>query len=628
MIKLYDRVKQTTYSIGTGDIALSGAIAGFSTFSSVYQNNDSLFYCITDGINYEIGSGTYVSSNDTIKRYSIKSTNSNQLVNFGYGLKEIYVNYPATNSVISPYGVSSTPQNSGIAFWTSSNSLSYSDKFNIDSGNGRIGINKTNPTATIDIGGSSATSNVKASGFFVGNSGVYFPSGNNGLSSYSGGIQLTHFEMNKTDVYSSSVIQLSGIVNQNILLKKQNAGTVFAGPPSGCSPPCDPAYPNFRPLTVEDIPDLSSLYGDYNIVLSGILNERIVSVSGILNNRIVSVSGTLNDRIVSVSGTLNDRIVSVSGTLNDRIVSVSGTLNNTINSTLLSQFRISTSTTDPLAEGTSQTIYLHPHLGNRISLFNGSTWEAKQFSSSLALNATSVTANINYDIFAYLNGSTLSFESVAWSNNVSRSTEISLQDGVYCKINDKTRRYLGSVRKISSSFYNDYSRRLVFNAYNRVKRLNMTFGNFNSWSLTPSYNYSFVNSIVPTIRFLYGLPEMLDANINLFVQLPGGVRSSYQLILLDQAYSEEAKANNNIFFGITEEIIYDRNSKINAIGQGFYIDGDYTDFIQTVATASMTTELTGYLELLAAERVPYGVSPTIGFQSYLGAVGYNAISYQ
>jgi hypothetical protein len=564
MIKLYDRVKQTTYSIGTGDIALSGSIAGFSTFSSVYQNNDSLFYCITDGINYEIGSGTYISSNDTIKRYSIKSTNSNQLVNFGYGLKEIYVNYPATNSVISPYGVSSTPQNSGIAFWTSSNSLSYSDKFNIDSGNGRIGINKTNPTATIDIGGSSATSSVKASGFFVGNSGVYFPSGNNGLSSYSGGIQLTHFEMNKTDVYSSSVIQLSGIVNQNILLKKQNAGTVFAGPPSGCSPPCDPAYPNFRPLTVEDIPDLSSLYGNYN----------------------------------------------------------------TINSTLLSQFRISTSTTDPLAEGISQTIYLHPHLGNRISLFNGSTWEAKQFSSSLALNAATVTANINYDIFAYLNGSTLSFESVAWSNNTSRGTEISLQDGVYCKINDKTRRYLGSVRKISSSFYNDYSRRLVFNAYNRVKRLNMTLGNFNSWSLTPSNNYSFVNSIVPTIRFLYGLPEMLDANINLFVQLPGGVRSSYQLILLDQAYSEEAKANNNIFLGGTEEIIYDRNSKINAIGQGFYIDGDYTDFIKTVATASMTTELTGYLELLAAERVPTGVSPTISFQSYLGAVGYNAISYQ
>lgn len=615
MINIYDRIKEISYTIGTSNIALGGAVKGFSTFSSVYSNNDELFYAITDGTNYEIGSGVYVSSSNQIKRFPVKTTNSNNLVNFPEGLKEIYVNYPATNAVFNTSGLSAVPQNSGLPFWTSSNSLSYSNKFVVDSGNGRIGINKSNPTASIDIGGSSSASNIKASGFIVGNSGIYFPSGNNGLSSYSGGLQLTHFEMNQTDTYSASVIQLSGIVNQNILLKKQNAGTFFAGPPGNCSPPCNPAYPSFRPLIIEDIPDLSSLYGDYNIVLSGILNDRITSVSGVFNNAIGS--GAVNDVIIY------NRIGSVSGYLDNKINSTTN-----INPNILSQFRISTSTTDPLAEGISQTIYLHPYLGNRISLFNGSTWEAKQFSSSLALNATSVTANINYDIFAYLNGSTLSFESVAWSNNVSRSTEISLQDGVYCKINDKTRRYLGSVRKIASSFYNDYSRRLVFNAYNRVKRLNMTLGNFNVWSLTPSNNYSFVNSTVPTIKFLYGLPEMLDANINLFVQLPGGVRSSYQLILLDQAYSEEAKLNNNIFVGDTEEIIYDWNSKINAIGQGFYIDGDYTDFIKTVATASMTTELTGYLELLAAERVPYGVSPTISFQSYLGAVGYNAISYQ
>lgn len=635
MIKLYDRIKQTTYSIGTGDIALSGAIAGFSTFSSVYQNNDFLFYCITDGINYEIGSGTYVSSSNTIKRYSIKSTNSNQLVNFGYGLKEIYVNYPATNSVINPYGISSTPQNSGIAFWTSSNLISYSDKFNIDSGNGRIGINKTNPTATIDIGGSSATSSIKASGFFVGNSGVYFPSGNNGLSSYSGGIQLTHFEMNKLDSNLSSILQLSGVVNQNILVKKQNAGTVFAGPPSGCSPPCDPAYPSFRPLTLEDIPDLSSVYGNYNAVLSGIFRSDITAVSGmcvnssgILNGKINSASGSLNSKIDSISGI----VYTSSGALNSRITAVSGYLDNKINSSInpnniLSQFRISTSTTDPLAEGVSQAIYLHPYLGNIISLFNGSAWEAKTFSSILALNAATVTANINYDIFVYLNGSALAFESVVWSNDTSRSVEISLQDGVYCKVNNKTRRYIGSVRKISSSFHNDYSLRLVFNAYNRVRRLSMTSTSDHGWSLTRSYEYTVVNTgLVPTIRFLHGLPEMIDANINLLVELPG-VRAGYQLILLDQFYSEYTISNNNVFDDVGP-IIYASNSKINAIGQGFYLDGDYQDLIKTVATASMTTELTGYLQLLAVERVPIGVSPIISTNAYIGAVGYNATSYQ
>jgi hypothetical protein len=606
MIDIYDRIKETTYTIGTGNFALSGVVQGFSSFSSVYSNSGELFYAVTDGTNYEIGSGLYLSPSNQVKRFPIRSTNSNSLVNFTEGLKEIYVNYPATNAVFSTSGLFPVPQNSGMAFWNSSSSLSYSNKFTVDSGNGRIGINKSNPTASIDVGGPSLSSNVKASGFIVGNSGVYFPSGNNGLSSYSGGVQLTHYEMNQTDLYSGSVIQLSGGVNQHILLKKQNAGTIFAGPISGCSPPCDPAYPNFRLLATEDIPNLSSLY--YSLESGNILSSRINSVSGI----VYAASGALNSRTTAVSGYLDNKINSAFNA----------------NTTILSQFRISTSTTDPLAEGVSQTIYLHPYIGNMISLFNGATWEVKQFSSTLALNASSVTADINYDIFAYLNGSTLSFESIVWSNDTSRSVAISLQDGVYCKFNDKTRRYLGSVRKTSSNFYNDYSRRLVFNAYNRVKRLNMNFGYFDSWSITPSLNYRVINtSLLPTIKFLYGLPEMIDANINLLVQLPG-VRSSYQVILLDKAYSQEAISNGNIFLGGTEEIVYDRNNKINAIGQGFYIDGDYQDLMKTVATASMTTELTGYLELLAAERVPIGVSPTISHQSYYGAVGYNATSYQ
>ena len=607
MINIYDRIKEITYTIGTGNFALGGVVRGFSAFSSAYSNNDELFYAVTDGTNYEIGSGIYLSSSNQIKRFPIRSTNTNNLVNFSEGLKEIYVNYPATNSVFNTSGISSVPQNSGLAFWTSSNSLSYSNKFIIDSGNGRLGINKVNPTAAIDVGGLSPASIIRASGFSVGNSGIFFPSGNNGLSSYLGGTQLTHFEMNKTDAYSASVIELSGNVNQHILLKKQNAGMVFAGPPSGCSPPCNPQYPNFRPLTLEDVPDLSN-------------------VSGILNARIISVSGSLNDRIVSASGSLNNRIVSVSGYLDNKINLVANT-----NTNILSQFRISTSITDPLAEGISQTIYLHPYLGNIISLFNGSTWEAKTFSSILALNAATVTANINYDIFAYLNGSTLSFESVAWSNNTSRGTEISLQDGVYCKVNDKTRRYLGSVRKVGSIFRNDNFSRLVFNAYNRVKRFNASYTSSTTWSITPSANFTFVNTstIVP-LKFLYGLPEVIDAYINLFVELPGA-RSSYQLILLDQAYSEEAKANNNIL--TSREIIYDLTDidatiAPNTIGQGFYLDGDYTDFIKTVATASMKTKMNGYLELLAAQRVPIGVSPAISVMSDNGAVGYNAISYQ
>ena len=78
-----------------------------------------------------------------------------------------------------------------------------------------------------------------------------------------------HFEENETESTTGSdlVIDLSGVVNQYILLKQQDKGTVFAGPPSGCvdgSDPCSPNYPTFRTLTLEDIPDLSSLYSAFS----------------------------------------------------------------------------------------------------------------------------------------------------------------------------------------------------------------------------------------------------------------------------------------------------------------------------------------------------------------------------
>lgn len=556
MINLYDRIKERTYTIGTGNFALSGVVQGFSSFSSVYSNSGELFYAVTDGTNYEIGSGVYLSLNNQIQRFPIKSTNSNNLVNFSEGLKEIYVTYPATNAVFNTSGLFPIPQNSGLTFWSSSNSLSSSNKIVVDSGNGRLGINKNNPTSSIDVGGPSSLSNIRASGFIVGNSGVIFPSGNNGLSSYIGGAQLTHFEMNKTDAHSAALIELSGSVNQNILLKKQNAGFVFAGPPSGCSPPCYPAYPIFRPLTAEDIPIELNLY---------------------------------------------------------------------------SSFRISTSPTDPLAEGESSTIYLHPYDGNTISLFDGSKWIAKKFDSTLVLNASSISPNINYDLFAYLNNGNLAFEYAIGGDG----ELISLQDGIYCKTINKTRRYLGSVRKEGSLFKNNYNTRFVFNAYNRVKRLNAILPSDVSWSITPSFDFTVIESI-PPIKFLYGLPEFIDAHINLLVELPGGARSSYQLILFNKAYTNIAIANGNILSDI-EQIFYNIDENfiplsvppyITAIGQGFYLDGSYTDQIKTVATASMTTKFAGHLELSAAERVPIGVSPTISYNGYIGAVGYNAISYQ
>ena len=259
-INLSDRIKELSYTIGTGNMVLSGPVRGFSSFSSTYSHNSEVFYAITDGTNYEIGSGIYqradYDSGDSITtnqliRFPIKSTNSNDKVNFIEGTKEVYVTYPATHSVYMGSGLSglTVPQSSGLAFWGSDHVLDYDSNIVWDKTNNRLGINKTNPSYPIDVGGAGSDSVIRASGLIVSSSGIYFPPLNNGDISYSGGRQLTHYIRNETDKYaydnslisnltgSDSVIQLSGSANQYILFKQQSAGLVFASPSDTCSPP-------------------------------------------------------------------------------------------------------------------------------------------------------------------------------------------------------------------------------------------------------------------------------------------------------------------------------------------------------------------------------------------------------
>jgi hypothetical protein len=337
MIKLSDRVKEISYTVGTGNLALEGAVVGFSSFGSNYNYNDYLFYAITDGTSYEVGSGQYIlsGSTNTLRRFPLKSSNSNQLVNFPQGLKEVYVTYPATHSVYMGSGVSNynTPVNSGVAFWATSNIVNYDSNFIWDSTNERLGIRKSNPQYAIDIGGSAQNSSIQSSGFYVGKSGVYFPPQNNEDVAYTGGRQLVHFDPNQLgDANINAIIELSGNIDNIFLLKRQNAGLVFAGPPSGCTPPCSPALPAFRPLILKDIEEMVTLSGSivsqFNTVnsnltiVSGIAQYGYDS-SGVLRNAINSASGTLRNDLTVVSGIAQYGYNS-SGVLRNDLITVSG----------------------------------------------------------------------------------------------------------------------------------------------------------------------------------------------------------------------------------------------------------------------------------------------------------------
>ena len=271
IIVLSDRIKELSHSIGTGSLRLDGAATGFSAFGDFYASGDALYYAVTDGTDYEVGSGQYMpdGSSNSLVRFPFRSTNSDNAVNFAAGVKEVYVTYPGQYAVFTASGLGpfKEPKPSGLAFWGSSQILCHDDSLVWNASGDKLGITQPNPQYALDIGGTVAYSQIQASGFLDGGSGVLFSGGQTTLGGTvaSGGRQLEPFIRNELDATtgSNAVFALSGLVDQRVTLLKQEKGTIFAGPASGCSDdagPCSPDYPTFRYLALDDIPDLGSLY--------------------------------------------------------------------------------------------------------------------------------------------------------------------------------------------------------------------------------------------------------------------------------------------------------------------------------------------------------------------------------
>lgn len=99
-----DRVKETTTTTGTGDIALAGAASQFRAFSAIAANGDTVFYAIVgqSGTEWEVGYGTWVTGNTLQRTQVLTSSNAGALVNFSAGTKDVFCDFPGDNTVAHP----------------------------------------------------------------------------------------------------------------------------------------------------------------------------------------------------------------------------------------------------------------------------------------------------------------------------------------------------------------------------------------------------------------------------------------------------------------------------------------------------------------------------------------------
>lgn len=168
------------------------------------------------------------------------------------------------------------------------------------------------------------------------------------------------------------------------------------------------------------------------------------------------------------------------------------------------------STTDQTAK---TTIFFTPYNGDKISLYDGSSWATYTFTER-SLLLTGLTANRNYDVFLYVSSGTLNLESLVWnssSDSNTRTTGLVLTSGgVYTKSGDATKRYLGTFRTTGTTGQTEdsASKRFVWNYGNRLDRMLLKQYVSSTWTNNASNTYRYLgNNSANSVSFVNGIQE-------------------------------------------------------------------------------------------------------------------------
>lgn len=104
--KLPENVQETSTTTGTVTLSLAGAVSGGYPFSSQMANGDTTFYVMSDGVDIEVGVGTYTNtSGQQLSRDSVfYSTNGNARVDWAAGTRDVFAGLPgnALASMLDP----------------------------------------------------------------------------------------------------------------------------------------------------------------------------------------------------------------------------------------------------------------------------------------------------------------------------------------------------------------------------------------------------------------------------------------------------------------------------------------------------------------------------------------------
>ena len=186
---------------------------------------------------------------------------------------------------------------------------------------------------------------------------------------------------------------------------------------------------------------------------------------------------------------------------------VNASLNPDITEARLSLTTDAVCTTDVFNQA---TLYYVPYNGNRISLYDvgGAAWI--RYTVAIVTNSlAALTTGKNYDVFAYANGGVVTNDFVVWTDDNNRATELAFQDGILVKSGSVDRKYVGTIRILTTGAACEDStvRRFVWNYWNRKTAPAMRTTTTASWTYATA-SWRLANAVSSNIiEFVVGEAE-------------------------------------------------------------------------------------------------------------------------